>query len=72
MLTKICVESEEMHNMKVIDNFDTFPVRISTPSYDQWFRSYDHCKLGVLLEINSRQIKLSGQFCNLRPLPKEI
>jgi hypothetical protein len=35
-----------MDNMKVIENFETFLERINTPSYDQWFRSYDHCKLG--------------------------
>jgi hypothetical protein len=35
-----------MHNMKVIENFDTFLESIYTPSYDQQFRSYNHCKLG--------------------------
>jgi hypothetical protein len=30
--------------MKVVDNFGTFPKRINIPSYDQRFRSYDHCK----------------------------
>jgi hypothetical protein len=58
--------------MKVIENFETSPESINTPSYDQWFRSYDHYKLGVLLEINSGQIKLSGQFWTLRPLPRKI
>jgi hypothetical protein len=28
------------------------------PPYDQRFRSYDHWKLGVLLDNNSGQIKL--------------
>jgi hypothetical protein len=35
-----------MHNMKVIDNFETFPESIDAPSYDQQFRSYDHCNFG--------------------------
>jgi hypothetical protein len=61
-----------MHNMKVIENFETFLESTNTPSHDQWFRSYDHYKLGVLLEINSGQIKLSGQIWTLRPLWEEI
>jgi hypothetical protein len=32
--------------MKVVENFETFPESISTPSYDQWFGSYNLCKLG--------------------------
>jgi hypothetical protein len=39
--------------MKVIENFETFLKSMNMPSYDQQFRSYDHCKLGVLLEIIS-------------------
>jgi predicted phosphoadenosine phosphosulfate sulfurtransferase len=35
-----------MFNVKVIDNFDTFPESAITPSYDQRFRSYSHWKLG--------------------------
>jgi hypothetical protein len=42
------------------------------PSYNQRFRSYDHYKLGVLLEIISGQIKLSRQVWTLRPLLREI
>jgi hypothetical protein len=30
----------------VIENFETFPESINMPSYNQQFRSYDHCKLG--------------------------
>jgi hypothetical protein len=52
LLTKICAESGEMQNLKVIDNFGTFPESINTPSYEQQFRSYDHCKLGVLMKIH--------------------
>jgi hypothetical protein len=36
-----------MHNIKVIDNFESFPESINTPSYNQQFMSYDHCKLEV-------------------------
>jgi hypothetical protein len=36
----------KMHNMKVIENFQTIPENINTPLYGQQFRSYDHCKLG--------------------------
>jgi hypothetical protein len=41
-------ESGETNNTKVVDNFDIFSESIDTPSYDQWLRSYDHCKLVVL------------------------
>jgi hypothetical protein len=51
LLTEIGVGSGEMHNIKLIDNFETFLESINTPSHDQRFRSYDHCKLGVLLKI---------------------
>jgi hypothetical protein len=61
-----------MYNVKVIDNFETFPESINTFPSDQQFKSYDHCKLRVLLEINSGQIKLSGQIWTLSPLPKEL
>jgi hypothetical protein len=37
--------------MEVIENFDIFLEIIDTPSYDQRFRSYERCKLGVLLKI---------------------
>jgi hypothetical protein len=45
-VTENGAESGQMHNMKVIENFGTFPKRENTPSYDQRFMSYDHCKLG--------------------------
>jgi hypothetical protein len=35
-----------MHNMIVIDNFETFPEITNMPSSDQRLGSYDHCKLG--------------------------
>jgi hypothetical protein len=73
LLTENGAESGKMHNIKVIENFETFLESTNTPSYNQWFRSYNHCKLGVLLlEIISGQIKLSGQVWTSRPLPKEI
>jgi hypothetical protein len=72
LLTENGAESGKIHNMKVIENFETFPESINTSSYDQWFRNYEHYKLGVLLEINSGQIKLSGQIWTLRPLREEI
>jgi hypothetical protein len=56
----------------MIENFETFPESTNTPPSDQWFRNYDHWKLGVLLEINSEQIKLSGQFWTLNLIPKEM
>jgi hypothetical protein len=46
LLTENGAESGKMHNMKVIENFKTFIENINISSYDQWFRSYDHCKLG--------------------------
>jgi hypothetical protein len=36
--------------MKMIGNFETIAESTNTPPYDQRFRSYDHCKLGVLIE----------------------
>jgi hypothetical protein len=35
-------ESGDMPNIKVIENFETFPEIINTPSSDQQFRSYGH------------------------------
>jgi hypothetical protein len=40
-----------MNYTKVVDNFDIFPEIIDTSSSDLRFRSYDLCKLGVLLEF---------------------
>jgi hypothetical protein len=51
LLTEFGAEPIEMHITKVIENLKTFPESINIPSYDQQFRSYDHCKLGVLLKI---------------------
>jgi hypothetical protein len=65
LLTESGVESGKMHNMKVIDNLETFPESINTLLYNQRL-------LAVLLELSSEQIKLSGQVWSLRPLPKEI
>jgi hypothetical protein len=31
-----------VHNIKVIDNFETFPESTNMSSSDQQFRSYDH------------------------------
>jgi hypothetical protein len=55
-LNEFGAESGKMHNMEVMENFDIFIEIIDTPSYDQWFRSYGRCKLGVLLKF-----PLSGQ-----------
>jgi hypothetical protein len=40
--TEFSVESGEMNNVKVIENFDTFPESANMPSYDQRFGSYGH------------------------------
>jgi hypothetical protein len=50
-LTKFGAESGDTNNTKVVYNFDIFPESIDTSSFDQWFRSYDLCKLEVLLEF---------------------
>jgi hypothetical protein len=42
LLTEIGTESGKAHNTEVIENFNTFPRRINTPSSDQLFRSYGH------------------------------
>jgi hypothetical protein len=62
-----------MHNIKVIYNFVTFLESINTPSFDQRFSSYDHCKLGggVLLEFSSGQIEITGKIWDLSSLPME-
>jgi hypothetical protein len=46
LLTEFGAESGKMHNLKVIQNFETFLESMNMPSYDQQFRSYDHCNLG--------------------------
>jgi hypothetical protein len=51
LLTEFGAGSEEMSNIKMVDNFDIFPESIDTPSYDQQIRSYDLYKLGVLPEF---------------------
>jgi hypothetical protein len=51
LLTEYGAASGEMHNIKVMENFKTFPEIINTPLYNQWLRSYDYCRLGVLLEM---------------------
>jgi hypothetical protein len=65
LLTEYGAESGKIHNIKVIENLETFPKSINTLLYNQQL-------LGVLLELSSEQIKLSGQVWSLRPLPKEI
>jgi hypothetical protein len=72
LLTEHGAGSGKKYNIKVIENFESFPESINTPSYHQRFRSYGHCKLGVLLEISSAEIQLSGQVWTLRPFSKEI
>jgi hypothetical protein len=41
-LTEIGTESGKVHNRKVIENFETLPESINTPSSDQRFMSYGH------------------------------
>jgi hypothetical protein len=53
MLTEFGAESREMNNTEVVNNFDSFPKSRNTTSYYQWFKSYDLCKLGVLLKFIS-------------------
>jgi hypothetical protein len=44
LMSEIDAESGKLLNTKVIENFETFPESINTPSYDQHFRSYDILK----------------------------
>jgi hypothetical protein len=44
LLTEFGVESGDMNNTKVVDNFDIFPESLDTSSYDQRFSSYDPWK----------------------------
>jgi hypothetical protein len=57
--------------MKVIENFEIFPERTNTPSYDQWLRSYGHCKLGVLLKLSSGQTAASRAIWTLDQMKNE-
>jgi hypothetical protein len=50
-LTEFGTESGDTNNTTVVDNFYIFPESIDRSSSDQWFRSYDLCKLGMLLEF---------------------
>jgi hypothetical protein len=45
LLIEYGAESGKMSNVKVIENFDTFPKSTNMLSYDQRFRSYGHWKL---------------------------
>jgi hypothetical protein len=71
LLTNHGAESRGIHNMKVIENFEVFPGRINTPSYDQRFRSYGHCKLGVLLKLSSGQTVASQAISTLYQMQNE-
>jgi hypothetical protein len=42
-----------------VEKFDIFPSSIYTPSYDQWFRSYDVSKSRVAAGICSGQIEMT-------------
>jgi hypothetical protein len=44
LLSEAGVKSGKLLNTKVIENFETFPESINTPSYDQRIRSYDILK----------------------------
>jgi hypothetical protein len=50
-LTEFGAEAGKTSNRKVVHNFDMFPESINTPSCNQQFRSYDLCKLRVLLKF---------------------
>jgi hypothetical protein len=41
-----------MSNVKVIENFDTFPESTNMPLSDQWFRRYDNWKLGEVSALD--------------------
>jgi hypothetical protein len=45
-------ESWEMTNVKVIENFDTFPESTNMPSYDRRFWSYSHWNLREVLVLD--------------------
>jgi hypothetical protein len=45
MLAETSIESEKVHNIKVIENFETFLERKNMPSSNQRFRNYGHWKL---------------------------
>jgi hypothetical protein len=64
--------SEKMHDIKAIVIFETFLERINTLSYDQRFRSFERCKLGVLLKIPTFWTdQLSGRIWTLSLFPWE-
>jgi hypothetical protein len=42
MLTETGAESGETHNMKVIEDFETFPEITNTPPIRPTVQSYDH------------------------------
>jgi hypothetical protein len=53
------VESGEMNNTQVVENFDMFPVSIYTPIYDKRSRSNDHWKSGAAAGNSSFQDRLT-------------
>jgi hypothetical protein len=59
-----------VNNTKLVDNFDIFPESIDTTSSDQWFRSYDLCKLGeVLLKIHFWTNQATWTILDFKPTP---
>jgi hypothetical protein len=48
-------QSLETHNNKLVANILRFLTVIYTPSYDQWFKSYEFLKLTELLEFDAGQ-----------------
>jgi hypothetical protein len=61
-----------MHNMKVIEIFGPFHKAQIRPHTTNGSGVMITTSWEVLLEINSGQIKLSGQLWTLSPLPKEF
>jgi hypothetical protein len=55
LLTENPTQSLETRNNKLVANILRFLTVIYTPSYDQWFKSYEFWKLTELLEFDAGQ-----------------
>jgi hypothetical protein len=75
LLMEYGTESGQRHNIKVIENLETFPESINTPSYEQWFNSYDLYKLGCCWNFLFEPNELTHRLQNLglkQVRPKDI
>jgi hypothetical protein len=75
LLTEDGTELGKIANIKVILIFETFPKSITTPSYDQRFKSYDLCKLGCCWKLLFELKEVTHRLWNLglkEARPKEI